>query len=382
MSEISPYSEKELLRLARRVNNPKRNYLLVNPLQGKHMPVDPEEALKMMQALGKTVKSKRAGIPLVIGFSETATAIGAAVAVELGEQCVYLQTTREQDDCVSRWVCFSEEHSHATEQKLCGDGLESRISACDYVLLIDDEISTGKTILNTVSAIRKACPSAGEKEFVVASLINRVDKDHLEMFSREGVSFLYLLHLDAADFEERVEQYTVREAEPPRIGKTDSDRQSIVQLSAVLPAPHRGVTSGEYARACQRCADEILQKADFAGGGSVLVLGTEEFMYPALQLAARCRAEGAASSVKIHAVTRSPIGVSEEAGYPITNGIRLHSLYAPDRISYLYDLDSYDAVIVFSDAPRVIPEAVEELQKGLEENHCRRIQFFFGGRHV
>lgn len=382
MSAINQYSENELLCLARRINNPRRNYLLVNPLQGKHMPVDPCQALKMMQALGKTVRSKREGLPLVIGFSETATAIGAAVAMELGEQCVYLQTTREQDDDVGRWICFSEEHSHATEQKLCGDGLERRIAACDYVLLIDDEISTGKTIFNTVSAIREVCPSAAEKEFVVASLINRIDEEHLDVFSGQGVSFLCLLHLDADDFEERVKQYTVREAEPPRMGKAEAGRQSIVRLSAALPAPHRGVMSGAYCRACQQCADEILQKADLTVGGSVLVLGTEEFMYPALLLAARCRETGAAGSVRFHAATRSPIGISSEAGYPITNGIRLHSLYAYDRITYLYDLEGYDAVIVFTDAPRVIPEAVAELQKGLEEHHCRKIQFFFGDHHV
>ena len=56
MSDYQKYSECDLLRLAKRVNNTKRSYLLVNPLQGKHIPVDPEAALTMMQALGKTVK--------------------------------------------------------------------------------------------------------------------------------------------------------------------------------------------------------------------------------------------------------------------------------------------------------------------------------------
>ena len=142
MIDYQKYSEGDLLRLAKRVNNKKRSYLLVNPLQGKHIPVDPEAAMTMMQALGKTVKGNYEGRPLIIGFSETATAIGAAVAAEIGDQCFYTQTTREIDEDIQSWIYFSEEHSHATEQKLCADGLDQQISHSDYILLVDDEIST------------------------------------------------------------------------------------------------------------------------------------------------------------------------------------------------------------------------------------------------
>ena len=33
------YTEKDLVKIAKRENNPKRNYLVVDPLQGKHIPV-------------------------------------------------------------------------------------------------------------------------------------------------------------------------------------------------------------------------------------------------------------------------------------------------------------------------------------------------------
>ena len=48
------YTEKELVRIARRENNNKRNYLVVNRLQGKHIPVRPCEALAMFRALADT----------------------------------------------------------------------------------------------------------------------------------------------------------------------------------------------------------------------------------------------------------------------------------------------------------------------------------------
>ena len=68
---------------------------MVNPLQGKHIPVSPGQALKMMDALAAKV---RLAYPeerlLLVGFAETATAIGARLAVTLDSG--YIQTTREQ----------------------------------------------------------------------------------------------------------------------------------------------------------------------------------------------------------------------------------------------------------------------------------------------
>ena len=110
------YQESELVRIAKRENNSKRSYLVVNPLQGKHMAADPGAALALFRALADTVKQSCQGKrTLVIGFAETATAIGAAVAVELG--AYYLQTTREHIEGAG-YLYFSEEHSHASQQKL------------------------------------------------------------------------------------------------------------------------------------------------------------------------------------------------------------------------------------------------------------------------
>lgn len=382
MSEYTTYNEENILRLAKRVNNPKRSYLLVNPLQGKHIPVPPKDALDMMRSLGKAVKEKRKGRPLVIGFSETATAVGAAVALEISGQCVYLQTTREQDETISSWVYFSEEHSHATEQKLCGEDLEERISRCDYILLVDDEISTGKTILNVVSAIRKACAAARKKEFVVASFINRVDKSMLPSFADQGISFVYLLRPKAEDYEEKVKGVAACEARAPQAGSDEKNDPDITMLSASVAPAHRGIVIEEYTKECRTAAEEILRKVDVSKNDDVLILGTEEFMFPALLLGQKLQESSAARSVKFHATTRSPIGIGTANGYPITNGIRLHSMYAEDRVTYLYDLDHYDTVIVFSDAPKVVPEAVNDLQRGLEEKHCSKVHFFYSGQHV
>ena len=95
---MHPYTAADTLRIAKRYNNPKRSYLLVNPLQAKHIPVSPAAALEMMGALGDQVAAKYPEARLVIGFAETATAIGAAVAARLGPDCLYVHTTREALD--------------------------------------------------------------------------------------------------------------------------------------------------------------------------------------------------------------------------------------------------------------------------------------------
>lgn len=382
VSALTTYSEENLLRLAKRVNNPKRSYLLVNPLQGKHIPVPPSEAIDMMQHLGKTVREAHGGCPLVIGFSETATAIGAAVALEINNRCVYLQTTREQDDRVNKWVYFSEEHSHATEQKLCGDDLEGRITNSDYILLIDDEISTGKTILNIVKAIRKACPTAEDKEFVVASPINRVDRNVLLEFADQGITFVSLLKLDPEDYEDKVKNFPVHEAEAFSLDRNEDSGPEISAISAAIPPARRGIVIEEYVKACQTANEAILHKVNISKDEDVLILGTEEFMFPALQLGCQIQKLSAVRSVRFHATTRSPIGISTSKGYPIKNGIRIHSMYDKDRITYLYNLAHYDTVIVYSDSPNVVPEAVLDLQRGLKERHCSKVHFFYSGNHV
>ena len=39
------YREEDLVVIGKRVNNQKRSYLVIDPLQGKHIPVEPGKAL-------------------------------------------------------------------------------------------------------------------------------------------------------------------------------------------------------------------------------------------------------------------------------------------------------------------------------------------------
>ena len=52
------YTESELVKIAKRENNTKRNYLVVDPLQGKHIPVQPSKALTLFSSLADTFRKK------------------------------------------------------------------------------------------------------------------------------------------------------------------------------------------------------------------------------------------------------------------------------------------------------------------------------------
>lgn len=60
------YQQKDLVRIAKRENNTKRNYLVVDPLQGKHVPVEPSKALNLFKSLAEKLQGKYEGERLLL----------------------------------------------------------------------------------------------------------------------------------------------------------------------------------------------------------------------------------------------------------------------------------------------------------------------------
>lgn len=374
------YSQADLLRVARRVNNSKRPYLLVNPLQAKHVPVSPERSLEMMNCLGDQLAEKYPETRLVIGFAETATAIGAAIASRLPQDCVYLPTTREDLPEVGEWVLFSEEHSHATEQKLCGDHLPEWIDRTPSVIFVDDEISTGKTLRNMICRLRERYPRLTEKKLAAASLLNRVSPEDGEKLAEAGISCEWLVRLEADNAARKAEAFQVEEAAPAQTGEHAFSKRTLD--CAPLRDPRGGVLIQTYLENCGQIAGAFLDQigAELSGVGDVVVLGTEECMYPALVLGRALEQKG--FSVRCHATTRSPIGICGADGYPITSGNKLSSFYGEGRDTYIYDFAPCGALIVVSDAAEVRMEALNGLVSAWAPYGFQRFYFLQGGRNV
>lgn len=463
------YQEQDLVTVAKRENNTKRNYLIVNRRQGKHIPVCPKEALEMFSALADIVRQAyRNERLLIIGFAETATAIGAAVAVELGQY--YIQTTRENVEGVDDYVYFTEAHSHATEQKVvradvesvvCGrkntyggqtDGtvvtMEEPLKPIDRIVFIEDEVTTGNTILSaiekieeleTIKAIEKAHGS--KLCFSVASILNGMDSAAEAIFQKRQIPLHYLVKIDHAKYPQLAENYRgdgnymncSNDESESRVKLEDSEINQFGEINGINKINQinknnfganklnnvyylknntnsicfnsacsdinyinnkcyyidgfdnrcfikeftvegcRNARRIQDAKVYQNACEQLCQKicAQIEPPDQILVLGTEEFMYPALLLAAKLEEQG--KSVRFHATTRSPIAVSTESEYPLHARYELASIYDNQRKTFVYDLAAYNAVIIISDAPITSAEGKNSIYKALAHSGNQNI---------
>ncbi|MBR1805934.1 MAG: phosphoribosyltransferase domain-containing protein [Selenomonadaceae bacterium] len=334
------YTATEVLRVAKRFKNTRRNYLLVNPLQGKHLPVRPTVALEMMNSLGQLVAEKFPSARLVVGFAETATAIGAVVAKNLADDCFYLQTTRE--NFAGNFVEFLEEHSHAPEQKLFAENLSTLIDTAPEVVFVDDELSTGKTLRNIIRQLKKNFPALDGKKICAASIINRLTDENLAALADENITCVSLVKLN-----ETFDASNFQVAEAQSVAPVDKKFSSHEFKFTV--DPRRGVEIGKYFAQCDAAGNfvvDMLKRENISG--DVLILGTEEFMLPAIVAGSRLEAEN--FSVVTHSTTRSPIGICDAENYPIRTGFKLRSFYDENRTTFVYNLRHYDAAVIVTNA--------------------------------
>ena len=354
------YYEKQLVKIGKRENNKKRNYLVVNRLQGKHIPAIPSQALSMFKSLAKQIsdeyKDERL---LLIGFAETATAIGATIAIELKSQ--YIQTTREFIPNVD-YIFFSEEHSHATEQKLVKEDIDKCFSLVDRIIFIEDEVTTGNTIMNI---IRKLDTMYLKKmKYSIASLLNGMNEEAINQYSEKKIRTHYLVKTNHDLYDNIANDYLI---DGEYIKCLDSN---IIDYKEILVKYwndcRRTVNAAKYKKSCEQLNEKIIGQIDFKKIKSVLVLGTEEFMYPALCLGEDLEKKGL--DVKCHATTRSPISVSKNKNYPVHKRYELVSLYDSERKTFIYDLNKYDMVIIVTDSQDNIEEGKNSLLRALKNS--------------
>lgn len=335
---------EEIFSLAARENNTKRGGLIVNLLQAKHVPAPPRETLALFDRLGETVKrgiKETSGI-MVIGFAETATAIGARLAAGIGGDCIFITTTREHFPEKMRIALFSEEHSHAGEQNLYSDKGRDIFKNISHIIFAEDELTTGKTILNFIDALKDTVSC----KFSAASVLNGMTEEKLEKFRSGGVELFWLAKTENSE-EELKKQQNIRGGEDMFF---DIKAQTVINVS-VLPAytdPRLGVSADFYERFCEKAAADIYNRIKGElRGRTADIIGTEECMYPALKLGEYLESRG--FEVKSHSTTRSPIVPSKEKGYPLFSRYKTESLYDSARQTYIYNLYDCDNRIVITD---------------------------------
>ncbi|MEG3626496.1 phosphoribosyltransferase [Streptomyces poriticola] len=362
-----------LLGLALR-RNPKRAHLLVSHVLGKHIPQSPSVVHGHGLALGRRVRDLlgpvEAARAVVLGYAETATGLGHSVADGLG-QAPYLHSTRRPVPGVARAGGFEESHSHATSHLLLPE--DPRLLAGEGPLvLVDDEFSTGNTVLNTVRALHERYP---RRRYVVVALVDMrspADAGRLEEFAREIGARVDLVTTAAGTVRlpdgvlekgQRLvaehESAPVAAAAPAGAGPA---RRVDLRWPHGLPDGGRhGFTAAHRARLedALPAMGARLAEALPAGARRVLVLGCEELMYTPLRLACELeRTTGVA--VRYSTTTRSPVLAVDDPGYAIRTRLLFPAHDDPadgpgDRYAYNVAGGGFDTVVAVVDSAADTP---------------------------
>lgn len=398
--------------------NPKRSFLFISKLLGKHLEVHPDipklaghllanlvtkkyedtyfsdinKLVAAIQSNGitKDVKEELTKQHLLkektlfIGFAETATGLGHAVFSAF-ENAYYVHTTREEFHDLKSVFDFQEEHSHATNH-LCYLQDTSILENATRIVLVDDEITTGNTCLNLIKSLNQLYP---KKHYSIVSLLDWRTKEHekkYQQYSNELGIVIDVISLLRGQID--LKTTTVFEGNPlvtkPSSGN-ESENYRIIgipfeeRISALRP-------NGSYSTLLKATgrfgvhshdANKIEFEAKSVGnylesirkGKRTLCIGNGEFMYVPSRIAAYM-----GSNIAYKSSTRSPIYVSEEEDYPIHD--RIEYTLSNGVTNYIYNINDseYDEVMFFVE-DNIEKEVQEKIYNALISRGIQYITF-------
>lgn len=168
----------ELIAFASRLN-PRRGYLFVSRVLGKHIPVRPTKMDAIHAELAEAIELLGESA-YVVGMAETAVGLGAGVARHLGgihAYSVFHHTTRFL--VADPWLRIREAHSHADTMHMARLAKEPAraVASVQDLVLVDDEISTGLTLAQLASALLDQLELASVKRLHIVSLVSWLTDD-------------------------------------------------------------------------------------------------------------------------------------------------------------------------------------------------------------
>ena len=365
-------------------DNAKRAQLVVSRVLAKHIPAAPSivrgAALLLAGQVARTLGSGgepglTAGVldpasaadvrrlvaqglgveALVVGYCETATGLGHGVADALGD-ADYLHTTRRHVPGRLPVAGFDEEHSHAVRHQLL-PGDPGMLSRDRPLVLVDDELTTGTTSLNTIAALQARWPRDRYVLAVLADLRPPADRRAFdERAAALGVRVDVASLVDAtllapADVLERaVRARSVLGALPAAPVPCGAAR--VVACERAWPSGiplggRQGFCPSDRGPHAAAVADAAAAVAGLLpDGGRVLVVGTEELMHTPVLLADeldRSRGGGTGGAgdtggTVVQSTTRSPVVVADRPGYAVRRLVAAPAPDEPHRLTRLHNL--------------------------------------------
>lgn len=352
----------DLIIMGKRINNNKRNFLFISKVLGKHIEAKPkvckEIGLKLARLIfDKEEKSYKNNKKIcVIGFAETATGLGMAVASYI-KNCYYITTTRECITELKSIFKFEEEHSHATTHK-CFPLDKDKLVNSEKIILVDDEITTGKSMINIIKELKKV---TNAKKFIILSILDWRNEEYRKAYdylvNEENIN-VEVLSLISGDIKVRdittyidtndevindtadVLNYNVLD----RIDLKTSYEKEVE--SYLLHTGRFGIEFNEIQALESKCKYIANRLQGLIGcNEKILVLGHGENIYIPCRIASYIKGD-----VYFKSTTRSPIYCEDVDSYPIKEK---HVFYHKGVKYYFYNKSEiekrYDKVILITE---------------------------------
>lgn len=324
-NDNSHWKWQDLLGFAERIN-PKRAFLFVSKVLGRHIPVSPSIMRHAFTDLAELVPDDLPEPVLVIGMAETAVGLGAGVHQVLQQrypEAIYVTTTRHPVHGAPLLARFLEEHSHAQDQLLYGSPdaeLQQQILNSKSIVLVDDEASTGKTFVNLIHALQQAGLNR-ISHVVTATLADWSSGIHIADLNCQSVALM-------------TGKWQWRDAENPiQINMPKVDTVAFGAFDT-LAQPTWGRLPIQDSGAHIRLAVQPDER--------ILVLGSGEYVWSSFLLAEYLQQQGA--DVRFSAITRSPIAV----GHAIQSALAFADNYGLGIQNFVYNINpqDYDRVLI------------------------------------
>lgn len=398
INNSSYFDIDDLFQIGLRIN-PKRSFLFVSKLLGKHLAVHPEtpkatgyllaQALRDSISIQDTEKNEESlkavsraiatgyftedvkleinktldlnNNILFVGFAETATGLGHAVA-SVFPTSSYVHTTRSIIDEEISIFNFEEEHSHATSHRCyLNEEMTKNLSNIDEIVLIDDEITTGNTALNLIKSLNKKYDI---KKYTVLSILDWRDEENLikyKEFQEEYSIEVNCISMFKGNLEIKKEEIIEKQKEnKENITETMNDGKIITNrmknrkncsyeningeniTESLLVDTGRFGIYGEGNKKLEAECKEIGLYLKSMRQGKTLCVGTEELIYIPSRIASYM-----GGGVAYKSSTRSPIWITEDEDYVINDKLTYD---LGDGINkYIYNLKGkgYTEVFIF-----------------------------------
>lgn len=329
--------------------NPRRGFLFVSTVLGRYLPVEPARfdavvaALhdELHGALAHPLHAPHTGPIAFVGIAEAGVALAHALRAHhvdaTGRYDTLLVTSTRHRFEAPLLYAFDEPHSHAPRHRLYAPRdprALDRLHAADTVVVVDDEVTTGRTFAAFVAAHHARFPRV--RRYVHAVLTSWLDRPIADAVAAPPGVDIELAALARARYHfEPCPDYAPRLPDATGVARPH-------------PAP-----LGRFARCTPLALTPDAALPAIAPTARLLVLGSGEAQYPALLVARRyatdrvpapADADGLRSPVYYQATTRAPL----RPGGVIRSAIAFPDDHDEGIDHYLYNVgaDDYDAVLV------------------------------------